>query len=188
MRSLFKIILILIKIYNKEIEIQSRKNNKKPMPAARRRCGESFSNKKSSYDYEMRDVDGDGDVSEGAWPPKKYEHIKSTGYGTSWSPASFKKSPKDGAMDGGNDSKKRRPFSANTRTNRSTSRSKSETRSVNRDLGNYNYNTNKYSNESMYYSSKGSLHGGESGGAMNREKYFAQISDLKSENSFSKIF
>ena len=131
----------------------------------------------------MPDVDGGGggDVSEGAWPPKKYEHVKSTGYGTSWSPASFKKSSRDGAMDEGNESKKRRPFSANTRTNRSTSRSKSETRSVNRDLGNYN-NNNKYSNESVYYSSKGSLHGGESGGAMNREKYFSQISDLKSEN------
>jgi hypothetical protein len=31
----------------------------------------------------MPDVDGGGggDVSEGAWPPKKYEHVKSTGYG-----------------------------------------------------------------------------------------------------------
>ena len=89
---------------------------------------------------------------------------------TSWSPASFKKNK---YADTG--ARKR----TGSESNRSTSRSKSETRQVNRNAGGKSLNFDATRNDtSVYYSSKGSLHGGIS---MNEEKYYAQISDLKSE-------
>ena len=157
-----------------EIEFQSKKNAR-PTPRKRR---EPNSNKKS-YDMETTIYDNDDDEMSSGWPPKKYEHVKSTGYGTSWSPASFKKSKE--AIDENDTTKRKKPTSSSfTRTNRSTSRSKSETRSVNRDLSSNKKRVNyDLSNESVYYSSKGSLHGGES----NKEKFYAQISDLKSKGN-----
>ena len=154
--------------------MQSKKNFR-PTPRKRREP-QSFEHETKLYNNN----DNNDDEMSGGWPPKKYEHIKGTGYGTSWSPASFIKKSKE-AIDG--DTKRKIPI----KSNRSTSRSKSETRSVNRDFSSNKKHVNyDLSNESVYYSSKGSLHGGESGGGINREKYYAQISDLKSERFWKK--
>ena len=156
--------------------MQSKKNFR-PTPRKRREPPQSFEYETKIYNNGNNDDEMSGG---GGWPPKKYEHIKGTGYGTSWAPASFRKSKE--AIDG--DTKIKKPI----KSNRSTNRSKSETRSVNRDFSSNKKHVNyDLSNESVYYSSKGSLHGGESGG-INREKYYAQISDLKSEKFWKKCF
>jgi hypothetical protein len=147
------------------------KKNVRPTPRKRR--------EPQSFEYETKiynNNDNNDDEMSGGWPPKKYEHIKGTGYGTSWSPASFRKSKEP--ID--SDTKRKMPI----KSNRSTSRSKSETRLINRDFSSNKKHVNyDLSNESVYYSSKGSLHGGES---INKDKYYAQISDLKSEQFWKK--
>ena len=149
----------------KEIELQTKSNAIRPTRQndnQKRRSEANQYGKRGAAEY---DVDYEDESEMGAWPPKKYEHIKGTGYGTSWSPASFKKRQE-------NFNKHRGSLS-----NRSTSRSKSETRLINiRNVGQKTLNFDLSKNDSVYFSSKGSLHGP----SMTEEKYFAQISDLKS--------
>ena len=152
----------------KAIEMQNNKYNKLSKNYNTNKTGErlhkreSRANAKYNHDEEL----ADDDMGSGAWPPKKYEHIKGTGYGSSWRPVTSKRS-----IPNENDVKR----GGGSASNRSTSRSKSETRLINRNFGS-NPNLNYSKNENDIFSSRGSLHGGPN------EKYYAQLSDLKSNN------
>ena len=142
------------------IEMQNRQEARASRNDARQQKRESRVSKKNSDANEF----GSEEAGSGGWPPKKYEHVKGTGYGSSWSPMPPKKNAPNS-----NEHTKR----GGSASNRSTSRSKSETRLINRNPG-VAPNLNVYKNESLFYSSRGSLHGSPD------EKYYAQISDLKS--------
>lgn len=89
----------------------------------------------------------DNEQDSGAWPPKKYEHIKGHGYGTSWSPASLKKSY---TMSFGRTNQS----TENLNTQTGGGRSRSSTRPIRRNVeSNLNRNDSNYSSRASLNSS-----------------------------------
>ena len=78
----------------------------------------SRNGKSSSASHSRENLKGDEgeDENKTDWPPKKYQHIRSTGYGTSWKPQTVKKNLLFDLN------------KSNERLNTSASRSRSETR------------------------------------------------------------
>lgn len=52
----------------------------------------TYSKNRQSADKTQFDDSYTGGIGSAGWPPKKYQHIKGTGYGTKWSPTPVKHS------------------------------------------------------------------------------------------------